>query len=352
MLADTNHTGDMGPMNTLSRQIARIVIAAFALPVLFTARSACAQPVAQGPEFVIGTAATMSYQSLQRTSAVSRAADGSFVIVWNRFPNGSLAGVAAQRYDADGAAIGTEFLVSSEEDVQRGLGSQHPAVAHTTQGEFVVVWQGRPAADMYSGFSHVIGRRVSAQGEKLGTEFQISEGPSYSGYYGAGPDLAAMENGAFVVVWRGLPDAESSQIAVLGQRVNADGTPLGTGFMVNTFSTADVSDPQVGTRGDGSFVVVWTAGGTTYGPAPDGAYAGVFGQRFANNGARAGTEFQVNTFTTYSEDQPDIAVKADGSFVVVWRTQYGDEFSNTGGGGPPICGSTALLAPDGRDGSS
>jgi hypothetical protein len=70
---------------------------------------------------------------------------------------------------------------------------------------------------------------------------------------------------------------------------------------------------------------VWTATGNYPTPGPDGAGAGVFGQRFTASGNRAGTEFQVNTFTTYSEARPDLAVHSDGSFVVVWETQYGDD---------------------------
>lgn len=49
----------------------------------------------------------------------------------------------------------------------------------------------------------------------------------------------------------------------------------------------------------------------------DGSSSGVFGQRYASNGSRLGTEFQVNTYTTGVQgDYPAVSADAKGNFVV------------------------------------
>lgn len=99
--------------------------------------------------------------------------------------------------------------------------------------------------------------------------------------------------------------------------VAAPAQPLGTPFQVNTF-TAGVQDvPAVGVAPGGDFIVVWESA------AQDGDDFGVFGQRHSSTGAKQGTEFQINTFTTGPQGVPVVNIAADGSFVVVWQG-YGD----------------------------
>ena len=49
------------------------------------------------------------------------------------------------------------------------------------------------------------------------------------------------------------------------------------------------------------------------------ASSGVFGQRFDSDGSMVGSEFQVNTYTTGTQDTPSVAADASGNFVMVWR---------------------------------
>jgi hypothetical protein len=70
----------------------------------------------------------------------------------------------------------------------------------------------------------------------------------------------------------------------------------------------------------GSFIVVWGSGG-----GQDGSSGGVFGQRFNASGTPPGSEFRVNTYTTNGQRYPVAASNSDGDFVVVWQSdaQYG-----------------------------
>jgi hypothetical protein len=88
----------------------------------------------------------------------------------------------------------------------------------------------------------------------------------------------------------------------------------GPELRVNTYTSGRQRDPHLAVEDDGDFVVVWSSEGQgQYGTLP-----GVFGQRFAATGIRRGGEFQINTSTTSSQTEPDVAVRSGGEFVVVW----------------------------------
>ena len=71
----------------------------------------------------------------------------------------------------------------------------------------------------------------------------------------------------------------------------------------------------------------------SYGQDPSsGSGYGVHGQRFDSAGAIAGSEFQINTYTTANQHPAAIAADAAGDFVVVWASggQDGDSFGMFG----------------------
>ncbi len=88
---------------------------------------------------------------------------------------------------------------------------------------------------------------------------------------------------------------------------------VGPEFQVNSFTTGDQDYPAVASDAAGNFVVVWK------GDSQDGSGFGIFGQRFDSVGARAGSEFQVNTYTPLDQDSPDVAADEAGNFLVVWK---------------------------------
>jgi hypothetical protein len=88
--------------------------------------------------------------------------------------------------------------------------------------------------------------------------------------------------------------------------------PIGTEFQVNTYTTGFQSDPDVSADADGNFVVIWSS------EYQDGDETGVFGQRFDGGGNRLGGEFQLNTYTTLHQYDPAVAADPNGNFLVVW----------------------------------
>src|SRR5215468_10498599 len=88
-------------------------------------------------------------------------------------------------------------------------------------------------------------------------------------------------------------------------------TPAGTEFQVNTYTTGYQNGAAVCAGAAGSFVVVWQS------YDQDGSGLGVFGQRYASGGGPLGTEFQINTYTALDQRFPDVCCDPDGDFVAV-----------------------------------
>ncbi len=158
--------------------------------------------------------------------------------------------------------------------------------------------------------------------------------------------IAMDANGNYVVVWQdsGLDGFGSAAVM---RRFQADGTPLGSDFVVNSTTFGSQGSPDIAMRGDGDFVVVWESFGQ------DGSGKGVFGQRFSANGTPAGTEFAVNTTTTGDQGVPVVAMAEDGTFVVAWE---GNDASGTGiylrrysATGSPLTGEVVVNADTGGD---
>jgi hypothetical protein len=65
---------------------------------------------------------------------------------------------------------------------------------------------------------------------------------------------------------------------------------------------------------DGDFVITWRS--------PHGPESDVFARRFASTGAALTGDLQVNSYTTGSQSDPLVAADADGDFVVAWTSPH------------------------------
>jgi hypothetical protein len=272
------------------------VLAALALTALSGAAEA-QQPA--GGEFQVNSYTT----DFQRAPRVAMDAGGRFVVVWPSFgfQDGGLTGVFGQRYDAGGTPSGGEFQVNTYT-----TGNQDdPAVAADAGGRFVVVWESRDQdGDSYG----IFGQRYDAAGQRVGGEFRVN---SYTTGSQSGAAVAMNSAGDFVVVWRS-PDGNNS--GIFAQRYDSGGAAVGGEFQVNTYTAFDQRDAAVAMDAGGNFVVVWE------GDVQDGDSAGIFGQRYDAAGARQGSEFRVNTYTTGRQYRTAVAMDAAGRFVVVWSS--------------------------------
>ncbi len=199
------------------------------------------------------------------------------------------------------------------------------AVASDADGDFVVVWQGAGSGDTQGIFA----QRYNAAGVAQGGEFRVNTPttPTQSR-----PTAAMDADGDFVVAWQS-DFQEASSYGVYAQRFNAAGVPQGGEFHVNTFTTGQQNRPSVAMDASGNFVITWQSTQET------GPTTGIYAQRYNASGVAQGGEFHVNTFTTNLQRDPDVAMDADGDFVIAWHSRdqagsgygvYAQRFDSTG----------------------
>jgi len=254
---------------------------------------------ALGAEFPVNTTNVQSaYPS------VAAAAGGNFVVVWQG-QDGSGAGIFGQRFDGAGEAEGAEFQVNTFTTHNQGI----PDVAFDASGNFVVVWR---SAYQDGSSPGVFGQRYDSAGVPRGSEFRIN---SHTPGVQTNPAVASDADGNFVVVWQSIQDGSGN--GVFGQRFDSAGHPQGAEFRVNSYTTNAQEYPFVASDTAGNFVVVWDSAGQ------DGSSFGIFGQRFDSAGVAQGGEFRVNSETTFAQTEPSVAADASGNFLVVWQSGDG-----------------------------
>ncbi|MGQ0619187.1 MAG: Calx-beta domain-containing protein [Panacagrimonas sp.] len=287
-------------MRTMNLKLNRYVLA-LAATMLSPLPATLAAPDLLGGEFRANT----STLGGQAEAAVTRDADGDYVIAWSEYRAGyDILNVFAQRFDAAGHAQGTQFRVNTTTTNPQSL----PSVAMDAQGNFVVGWAGYGGQD--GNDFGVFGRRFQADGQPLGREFPITSQP-VSGLSGLA--MAMDPDGDFIVTWDSA-DGDGSSYGVFAQRFSANSARVGPPFRVNTYTGGSQREPAIAMSPDGAFVIVWSSDGQ------DGSSRGIYGQRFRRNGTPIRREFRVNVTTTHAQLEPSVAMDAAGDFVVAWHS--------------------------------
>jgi hypothetical protein len=177
-----------------------------------------------------------------------------------------------------------------------------------------VVWESEGSTGSDQSGTSIQVKRLDNNGIPLGDDQQVN---TFTSSDQSRPRIACGGDGRFVVVWEseGSDGDDASSLSVQGRLFDPDGTPAGADFQVNTYTDSAQSAPGVAMMADGRFEVVWTSDGS---PGDDDSSTSIQRQPFAAGGGRIGGQLQVNTVTRLQQREPDIAMNADGDFVVVW----------------------------------
>jgi hypothetical protein len=243
---------------------------------------------------------------------------GDFVVVWTSPHDGSGDGVFGQRFASSGTPLGPEFRVNTYT-----TGTQYQAaVAADSVGNFVVVWS---SVGQEGAGAEVFAQRYASSGVPLGPEFRVN---TYTTGYQYRPSVGSDLAGNFLVVWQdgAAPGgAGGAGRGIFGRSYDSTGAPVGPEFQVNTYTTGFHGAPAVSVDVAGSAVAVWHSDGQ------DGSDLGIFGQRYGVSGVPAGTEFQVNSYTTGRQSYPAVSKEwgSFGCFVVAWSSD-GEDGSGSG----------------------
>ncbi len=203
----------------------------------------------------------------------------------------------ARLYDAQGLPRGEAFPTIHAN-----------AAAMDGAGDFILT--GAPTQGDGSGFG-VIAAMYNSDGTPKGDSFIVN---TYRSGYQAYPSVATNSNGDFVIVWVSA-DQDGSDLGVFGQLYHPDGSPKGSEFQVNTTTNYDQRDPVVAMSDSGEFVVVWASE-----EGPTHNHKDILGQRYAADGTRIGGEFQINTYDYKVQENPAIAMRSSGQFVIAWHS--------------------------------
>jgi Ca2+-binding RTX toxin-like protein len=268
--------------------------------------------VKAGSEFQVNTTTTLR----QNGGSVVSLSGGGFVVSWNdQNGDGSGEGITAQLFDAAGVKIGGEISVNTITN----LNQTTQQISALSDGGFVITWADSSGDGDGDGYG-VRGQRFDSGGTKTGSEFGVN---SYATSNQINGGLASFNTGGFVSTWySSLQDGDGN--GVFAQRFDTNGNKVGGELAVNTYTTGSQYSPQVAVLSDDGFVVVWHSIGQ------DGSGNGVFAQRFDASGAMAGSEFQVNSWTSGNQNQISVTELQDGGFVIAWTDNGGQDGGGKG----------------------
>ena len=187
--------------------------------------------------------------------------------------------------------------------VDNGANDQFdPAVAAFNNNALVVYEE-----DSATGITSIQARFFN--GSSFATEFTVSN----SDHDVFDPDVAALTDGRFIVVW-----GNDENDNVEARLVSATGVLLGE---VLTIEGGFGNDPRVAALPNGGFVVTWTDFFINAPPEVDGNDGAVYARRFDANGDPAGDPFLVNAGDSdFDQDLPTVATNTTtGQTFIAWE---------------------------------
>jgi len=183
-----------------------------------------------------------------------------------------------------------------------------PDVALGTNGGYVV-WQDNITDPVGIGISAM---KLNTTLSGSGDIFQVNT-PTTNNEENA--HLVLLKNNYTAFVWQSGPQNHER---IYGRVLNASGVWVNTtNFLVSSFTNTFQRDPVIAALTNGNFVVVWASDNQ----AAATSMLDIYGQMFSSSGARIGTNFLVNQFTTYNQRNPAVAVLKNGQIVVAWVSE-------------------------------
>jgi Ca2+-binding RTX toxin-like protein len=266
-----------------------------------------------GSDFIVNTTTT----SDQDSPAVTTLTDGRLVVTWASYESGdgSLSCVRARLFDANGNALGNDFIVNTT-----ATGYQfESSVTALANGCFVVAWSSEDSGD--GSQSCVRARLYNANGNPAGADFILN---STATDEQGGVALTALAHGGFAATWASADSGDGAANCIRARMFDAHGNPAGSDFIVNTAATGEQSYPAVTALTDGRLVVTWYSA-----DGGDGVGGCIRGRIYNPDGGAAGDDFIVNSTTEGSQSVPAVAALSDGRFVVTWSSEDPGDGSGT-----------------------
>jgi hypothetical protein len=219
-----------------------------------------------------------------------------------------LVGLAAPAAAVERAGLGDDFLISGPAAL---ADETEPAVAsNTTQHEYLVVWVDERDTNGYS--SDIYGRRLSADGERLGPDFRVC-GPNAL-RTDVDPAVAySSVSHEYLVVWTDYRNQLERSTDIYGRRVALDGSLPARDFRISG-RAAVAAVPALAYNPDvGQFLAAWEDRRNQ-----ETAGIDIYGVRLSAAGDRLGADRRISTGSDY-EYRPAVAFSGGGNgYLAVW----------------------------------
>ncbi len=265
----------------------------------------------------------------QRRPEVAALDNGNYVIVWHSEgqdnADGEL-GVYGQIFDDQDQPVGSEFRVNTTTAGEQAS----PSITALSDGGFIVQWRTDQDGDF-----NPHAQRFDADGNMVGTEFNLNVNTAGWQDNWRGEAITTLSDGTIVTSWHDdSVDGDSLGITarmidpqLLGQlsgMVNPDAPPVvadpNSEHQINTYEVGNQTFSQVTELSDGGYVIAWNSEGQ------DGDGSGVYAQRYDADGQPVGNEFRVHTNTAGDQYLSAIEGTSDGGYLIAWMdTSSGEE---------------------------
>jgi hypothetical protein len=184
---------------------------------------------------------------------------------------------------------------------------QLPDIACRMDGSFLLVWESR---DQDGDGLGVYGRNFDAEGSPTGDEFRIN---THTADHQRGARVCVDDSGRAVVVWSSFGQ-DGDGDGIYGQRFDAEGMPSGAEFPINSDTDGNQNDPVIACSGEGDHLAAWKH------RRADSSGTDIHGRRFDSAGVAAGDEFQINETAVEGREHPAAAAVPGGGYTVAYTT--------------------------------
>jgi Ca2+-binding RTX toxin-like protein len=259
-------------------------------------------------------------------STVAPLADGGFIVSFGYDGVDTEAlkldfdDIYAQRYDANGNAIGGNFRLNTN---VKEFDQNAPESVQLKNGNTLIIWHSEASYDTPGDLdsNEIRGTILSGNGTVLRSDFSIADA---EGSVGDGIDpynMCALKNGGFALVRYETEMRVSNEFTyeVKLRLFNGSGTPSSNEITVAKGARGIIYDMDVTQLTTGEIVVVWET------PSPtDYPYNDVLAKIYSSTGRPLTGEFNVAQRTDLGQEQCKVEALANGGFVVAFMSEQAD----------------------------
>ncbi|ESQ77680.1 S-layer family protein [Asticcacaulis sp. AC402] len=226
------------------------------------------------------------------TPVFAQGADGSFLMAWQTRVSG-VDGFQLTYVDEDGAIAATTFHAAVHTDMT-------PALVLLQSGAMLIYMNSASGQGL-----NIYGQIFDAVGVAVGAPVLINTYTTSTQYL---PQVASIDGGGFMTVWASNGQ-DGGSYGIYGQVFDGAGARVGVEFRINTTTAGSQNVPDITALDNGNFAVVWQSNGQ------DGSGTGGYLQIISSTGALIGGEIQIADETIGNQFAAKVTSDGDTIFL-------------------------------------